>query len=202
MKGRRVGVRLLGALIGVVVGLMVGRAIGAGLSKPFHVFLDRGNPDNHYIPSGWMGDWEDLTFDDTWTTDAHNGTCIKITYSAKAAQGNKWAGMYWQHPANNWGASATGGYDLTGATRLTFWARGEEGGEKIDTFKVGGISGLHPDSSMSQITSVALTKEWKQYAIPLEGKDLSHIIGAFCWSTGKDVNPRGLTMYLDDIQFE
>ena len=198
MRGRAVHMLVAGLWVGVA---MAGQA-AAGLPKPFAVFIDRGNPENHYIPSGWMGDWEDLTFDDTWTTGAHNGTCIKITYAAKAAQGNKWTGIYWQHPANNWGASPTGGYDVSGATRLTFWARGEEGGEKIDTFKVGGISGAHPDSSMSQITSVALTKEWQQYTIPLDGKDLSHLIGGFCWAAAKDANPRGFTFYLDDIQFE
>ena len=177
-------------------------SVSGALPQPFAVFIDRGDPNNHYIPSGWMGDWEDLTFDDTWTTDARAGTCIKITYSARATQGNKWAGIYWQHPANNWGAAPTGGYDLTGATRLTFWARGEEGGEKIETFKVGGINGARPDSSMSQLSSVVLTNAWKQYTIPLEGKDLSHLIGGFCWATSKEANPRGLTLYLDDIQFE
>jgi len=193
--------RVLGITVAVGLLTMAGRAVGA-LPQPFDIFVDRGLPTNHYIPSGWMGDWEDLTFDDAWTANARKNTCIKITYSGRAGQGNKWAGIYWQHPANNWGNSPTGGFDLTGATKLTFWARGEEGGEKIDTFKVGGINGAHPDSSMSQLSSVTLTKEWTEYTIPLEGKDLSRIIGGFCWATSKALNPRGLTMYLDDIRFE
>ena len=178
-------------------------AMAAGLPQPFVVFADRGDPGNHYIPSGWMGDWEDLTVDDTCATNPHGGsTCVKIVYSAKAGQGNKWAGVYWQHPANNWGESETGGYDLSGATKLTFWARGEQGGEMIETFKAGGISGKHGDSAMGNLPMVRLTAEWKQYTIPLEGKNLSHIVGGFCWATSKQSNPNGATFYLDDIQFE
>jgi len=48
-------------------------------------------------PSGWMGDWDDVTFNDSYTTDPHSGAnCIKITYSANGSQGYNWSGIYWQ----------------------------------------------------------------------------------------------------------
>jgi hypothetical protein len=46
---------------------------------------------------------------------------------AKATQGVGWMVIYWQQPPNNLG-DRKGGYDLTGAKQLSFWARGEVGG--------------------------------------------------------------------------
>ncbi len=169
---------------------------------PFYVYADGNSLDNHYIPSGWMGDYQDINFNQNCKEDPYSGsTCIKIVYSAKASQGARWAGIYWQNPANNWG-SKDGGYDLTGATKLTFWARGEKGGERIEEFKIGGIMGEYSDSDSAGIGPVVLTPEWKEYSIDLRGKDLSYIIGGFCWSTNADVNPQGATFYLDEIKYE
>ena len=157
--------------------------------------------DNHYVPSGWMGDTAYIKFNDSYTTNPHSGsTSIKITYSV-GHEG--WAGIYWQDPEGNWGQIKEGGYNLTGATNLTFWARGENGGEKIE-FKVGGITGNYPDSLQPAVSSgvITLTNEWKQYSIDLTGKDLSHIIGGFAWVTNKSNNPNGATFYLDDIKYD
>ncbi len=100
-----------------------------------------------FYPSGWMGDRDDITFDDSWTENPHSKpTSIKITYSAASSQGEGWAGIYWQYPSENWGDKPEG-RDSTGATKLTFWARGEKGGEKAK-FKAGGITGKYPDWGM------------------------------------------------------
>ena len=89
-----------------------------------------------FYASGWMGDWGDITLDTGYSSNVHSSPlCIKITYSADGSQGNDWAGIYWQYPTNNWG-DKTGGRDLTSVTKLTFWARGQLGGEKGE-FKVG-----------------------------------------------------------------
>lgn len=170
--------------------------------KPFPVYSDGRSPDNHYIPSGYMGDYTDVTMEQSSFEEPHSGTtCIKVVYTNEVSQGARWAGVYWQNPANNWG-DRQGGYDLTGASSLTFWARGEKGGERIEEFKMGGITGLYPDSDIAGIGPVLLTNEWKQYTIDLRGKDLSYISGGFCWSTNLDVNPDGVTFYLDDIRYE
>lgn len=156
-----------------------------------------------FYASGWMGDWGDITLDAASTDNPHSKPiCIKIAYSGAESQGNKWAGIYWQYPENNWGDKSEG-RDLTGATRLTFWVRGEKGGEKAE-FKVGGITGNYPDSIQPLVTTgvTVLSNRWQQYTIYLTGKDLSHVIGGFCWVTSKDLNPLGCTIYLDDIRFE
>jgi hypothetical protein len=170
---------------------------------PFYVYADRSSVNNHYIPSGWMGDYGDIKLDTGAKEDPYLGdTCVKIVYNGKAAQGARWAGMYWQQPANNWGTVPDAGFDLTKATKLTFWARGAKGGERIEEFKIGGIMGEYPDSDSAVIGPVILNKEWTQYTIDLKGKDITNIIGGFCWATNIDVNPEGATFYLDEIRFE
>jgi hypothetical protein len=168
----------------------------------FDVYTDRWAPNNHFVPSGWMGDYGDIKFNDGWTENAYSGkNCVKVTYTAKASQGAGWMGIFWQNPANNWG-SRDGGFDLTGAKTLSFWARGEKGGEVITEFKVGGINGEYGDSDSVGMGPVVLASEWKQYAIDLEGVDISYISGGFCFSASKMDNPDGFTIFLDDIKFE
>ncbi|MBL7085115.1 MAG: hypothetical protein ISS43_03280 [Candidatus Omnitrophica bacterium] len=170
---------------------------------PFDVYTERSSISNHFIASGWMGDTGDLKIDDDWTADPHSGTtCIRITYSGKVSQGLRWAGVFWQQPENNWGQIGDAGFDLSGAKQLTFLARGETGSERIEEFKMGGISGDYPDSDVAGIGPVVLTPEWKQYTIDLGGKDLSYVIGGFCFATNVDVNPQGCVFYLDDIRYE
>ncbi len=169
---------------------------------PFYVYADARSINNHFIPSGWMGDYGDIKSDGTSKEDPYLGdSCIKIIYNGKATQGARWAGIYWQNPANNWG-NTDKGFDLSKATKVTFWARGEKGGERIEELKVGGIMGEFSDSDSAGIGPVILNKEWTQYSIDLKGKDMSYIIGGFCWVTNVDVNPEGATFYLDEIKYE
>jgi hypothetical protein len=171
-------------------------------SMPFYVYADARSINNHYIPSGWMGDYGAIKYDGITKEDPYLGdSCIKIIYNGQTTQGARWAGIYWQNPANNWG-TVDKGFDLSKAAKLTFWARGEKGGERIEEFKVGGIMGEYSDSDSASIGPVILNKEWTQYAIDLKGKDMSYIIGGFCWATNIDVNPEGATFYLDEIKFE
>ena len=74
----------------------------------------------------------------------------------------------------------------------------------INEFKMGGMSsGDYPDSDSASTPPIQLTKEWKKYEIDLRGRDLSHVIGGFCWATNIDINnPDGIVFYLDDIQYE
>lgn len=169
---------------------------------PFYVFADRGSINNHFIPSGYMGDYGDIRMDVASKEDPYLGdSCIKIVYTGQATQGARWAGVYWQNPANNWG-TVDAGLDLSKATKVTFWARGAKGGERIEEIKVGGIMGEYSDSDTASIGPVILNKEWTQYSIDLKGKDMSYIIGGFCWTTNIDVNLDGATFYLDEIKYE
>lgn len=195
-------------------------AVGKEAASPdvFYIYKDRGSRLNHYIPSGWMGDYGDLKFNQGWAKSAGDAkrenakpskpaagedTCIQVKYTAERKQGAGWAGIYWQHPANNWG-DKRGGFNLTGYKTLTFMARGEKGGELLDKFFIGGITGQteEGDSDEASITAITLTKDWKKYEIPVAANDLSHIIGGFGFAANADSNPEGFTMYLDEIKLE
>ncbi len=177
-------------------------APAAGDFKTFNIYTDKASPGNHYIPSGWMGDFSDIKLNDRCMENPHSGTTsIKVEYLPRRSQGAGWMGIYWQNPANNWG-SKKAGFDLTGAKKLVFWARGDKGGEIISEFKMGGITGEFSDSDSAGIGPAMLDSDWKQYEIDLTGKDLSHIIGGFCLSANADDNPDGFIIYLDDIKYE
>src|SRR5687768_5450061 len=144
-----------------------------------------------------MGNVEAIGMDEKSTVNPTAGAvCMKLQYKAKDGFG----GVVWQSPANDWG-DRPGGLDLTGAKRLTFWARGEEGGESV-TFKLGviGADKPFPDSGSASLDDVKLTKEWKRYEIDLSGKDLTCIKTGFVWVVGAKGKP--LTFYLDDVRYE
>jgi hypothetical protein len=198
-KKRFLGLIVFAALIFAAVAI---KAQDVPYFEPFNVYTDKNARGNHYAPSGWMGDYTDIAFSDAWKENPHSGTtCIRIVYRPNVSQGARWVGMYWQYPPNNWGEKK-GGYNLTGAKKLTFWARGEKGGERIEEVKIGGITGTYADSDTATAGPIILTTDWKQFEIDLEGRDLSYISGGFCWSTNLDVNLDGATFYLDDMRYE
>jgi hypothetical protein len=150
-----------------------------------------------WAPSGWMGSVESLTLDGDYTDQPpYEGfASIRMRYEGKFG----WVGVAWQSPANNWG-DLEGGYDLTGATALELWARGEYGGEKV-SFGVGIIQKdkAHPDSGIRKIDGIRLTREWQRYTIPLKKVDLSSIkTGFVVVLTGRSTP---VTIYLDSIRF-
>jgi hypothetical protein len=214
------GMLMAGSL--VAIGAEKKKPAAAGAKAPaaedsFYVYAERGSRLNHYVPSGWMGDYGDLKMNQGWIKNASAGkdakkapaagggedTCIQLKYTAERKQGAGWGGIYWQHPANNWG-DKRGGFDLSPYSKLTFMAKGEVGGEVIDKFFMGGITGQteEGDSDEASLSPVTLTKEWKKYEISLKGLDLSHIIGGFGVAANADANPSGFTVYVDDIRYE
>ena len=140
----------------------------------FIVFKEANSGGNHFIPSGWMGDIGDLEYSSYDISNPRSGlTSLRIDYSAKGTNG--WAGIYWQYPENNWGDKGSG-LDLSGATKVTFWARGKNGGEWVKFF-VGGInrapyhnSNFSHEDSFGPIGtgSVRLSKDWQEFTIPLD----------------------------------
>ena len=140
----------------------------------------------------------------TWTRGPHDGkTCIQVKYSGPVPGGVGWAGVYWQSPADNWGTvPGPTGYNLSRASRLTFWVRGTTGSERVQ-FLVGGITGKYGDSLQPAVKTPVLTLSttWRQVTIDLSGTDLTHIIGGFGWVASATGPPDGATFYLDDITY-
>jgi hypothetical protein len=209
--------------LGVVVSSAVFALAADKKSKPevFYVYSESGSKLNHFAESGWMGDFGDLRLDPRWNKGvakpakkapkgkkaeseaemAKDETCFKVTYSSERKQGNGWAGIFWQQPANNWG-DKKGGFDLTGYSKMVFWGKGDKGGETVDKFQLGGIAGKteEGDSDDAYVGPVVLTDKWTEYSIDLTGLDLSHIIGGFMFVVNADTNPNGCVFYIDEVR--
>ncbi len=161
-----------------------------------HVIYGDGKAKENFIPSGYMGDVESIKMDEQSRVNPHAGeTSLKATF----AKDSGWGGVVWQHPANDWG-DQPGGFNLTGAKRLVFHARGAKGGERINFgFGALGADTKFPDSA-GHTQEFTLTDQWKEYAIDVTGKDLSRIKTGFLWSAGAQGNE--LTFFLDEVRFE
>ena len=168
---------------------------------PYVVYSDKADARMKFLPTGWMGDYGDVKVIMGCSDVKYNGAdSIKVVYTGEAKNNAGWAGVYWQYPGNNWGKVK--GMDLTGAKELSFWARGEKGGEVVSEFKMGGITGEFSDSDSRQIGPIVLTNEWQQYTVDLTGADLSNVIGGFCWAASKENNPEGFIVYIDEIFYK
>jgi hypothetical protein len=149
-----------------------------------------------WAPSGWMGSIDSLALDGENNEEVYDGNAsIKMRYEGQLG----WVGVAWQHPANNWGEQ-DGGFDLTGATELELWARGEYGGENI---KIGvGLlekDRAYPDSGITSVDGIVLTRDWQRYSIPLKRLDLSSLKTGFVVTLTGRKTP--VTIYLDSIRF-
>ncbi|MBI4472187.1 MAG: hypothetical protein HY646_05930 [Acidobacteria bacterium] len=139
--------------------------------------------------------------------------------------GRNWGGFLFLHglmevgaatPSLNFGdKSGSAGTDLRGATKLTFWAIGARGGEKIEFFVAGAgrdpVSDRplekhqYPDSTgrIPRIgTLITLSNVWKQYTIDLKGKDLRYILNGLGWTASALHNSNGAVFFVDDIEFD
>jgi hypothetical protein len=177
----------------------------------FPIYTDAAVPDNHYFPAGWMGDAVvpgRVSLTECWYNNPHSGqTSIQVAYTNEVIG---WAGVYWLHPATNWG-DVPGGFDLTEVDRLTFWARSDEDNAEI-RFLIGGVgwdptdtdcSGppleQYPDSVCPKIEQIIkLSQSWTPYTIYLpQSRNYNHVVGGFGWVSEQEV-----TFYLDDIIYE
>ncbi|MFT4549665.1 MAG: hypothetical protein ACI9MB_003639, partial [Verrucomicrobiales bacterium] len=171
-------------------------AMGAKTKLPFSVYAEASVPPT-YIPAGWMGNSEAIDVDPDWAENPKSGkTSMKCSYSAVG----DWGGVVWQSPEGDWGDRA-GGYDFSGAKKLSFWARGAKGGEVVN-FSFGLIAPpkKFTDTAKGSLEGVVLTNQWKRYEIPVAGKDLQRIKTGFSWTVAGNGAP--MVFFLDDIQWE
>ena len=167
------------------------------------------------IPAGWMSGgtspepFIELESGDPGVCHMEVG-CYQITYRP----GGVWGGIYWWPPGcgesgteEAWNRVTRGACginvpeagNLSAVKRLTFWARGEQGRERIE-FRIGAADILpSPGRSLGKVT---LTRDWKQYEVDLEGVNLTNAVGLFLWVASDLDNPKGAVFYLEDIRFE
>lgn len=153
-----------------------------------------------YYPGGRIGDVDDIRV--VADGDRVGRASLKIDYRPRHSGGMGWAGIYLLYPDGNWGQFP--GRDLTGATKLTFWACADH-----DTRVEFSIGGIHdPDlpysDSLQKVSTgiVAVTTAWQRYEIDLKGKDLSSVIGGFAVATSRDQDPDRRSLFLDEIAID
>ncbi len=158
--------------------------------------MAESNAPRAFEPSGYMGKSDAIKMSETTDKPHFGKSAIKAEYNASG----DWGGVVWQSPADDWG-DKPGGFNLKGAKKLTFWARGERGGEKVNfSFGVLGADKKYPDSDKGETGAVKLSTDWEEYSIGLTGKDLAQIKTGFCWVVAGQGAP--VTFYLDDIRWE
>ena len=162
----------------------------------------------NYRPGGFMGDGAIcatcVEINDAFTGKVRpgnsNGFCIRVSYAKSAGKG--FAGVYWTSPDHNWGEHP--GWKVVGASKVSFWAAGEKGGETVE-FKAGGIKSPEKpfsDAFEANLGKVRLDNDWRHYEIDLRSCSLKDVIGAFAWSAAANWNASPLVFYLDDIRYE
>ncbi|OQA23742.1 MAG: hypothetical protein BWY59_02543 [Verrucomicrobia bacterium ADurb.Bin345] len=170
------------------------------VEMPFFVLNNKVLPPvMNFALSGFMGDAADLRVSGGYAAMLRDGfPSLRVTYMPAGNSG--WSGAVWQNPANNWG-TADGGYNLSKAKSLKFWARGERGDE-IVSFALGGNSANYPDSDALSSGPIQITGEWLEYVVDLSEVDLRYISAGFGFSVKREENPYGCTFFLDDVRYE
>ena len=168
------------------------------VDMPFVVYSD-GGIEGPYAMTGRLGNKAGLPqLDDSWDAAPHSGkTCIYVRYEDRG----DWVTVAWQNPGNNWG-EVPGGFNLSKASKLTFWAKGESGSEEVE-FMVGmeqPQNAVSRDSFRATTGKVRLKKDWRKYTIPIEKLDRTRLITGFLFRIEGQGKP--VVFFLDDIQFE
>ena len=190
--------------------------------KTFDVYTDLSAAGNHFVMLGRMastGSEDKVGINPGFKIDCYSGaTCIENKFFSSA---NNWGGWYFMNgvlegeetqPKANWGDYPDAGFDLTGATKLTFYAKGKNGGERVEFFafgvgrdaETGEPEKPYPDSSPKvTLGYITLTPSWDEYTINLSGINLSYVLGGFGWVASADENNNDdIIFYLDEIRYD
>ena len=177
---------------------------------------------------------ENVSVTGAWKINPHSGaTCLKFSFTPDKTIPNDFGGYFLMNgvltthnppergdtlePQVNFGEIPKAGLDIIGAKRLTFYAKGDKGGENIK-FMFGGVGWNpdtnqridktpYPDSAHPPGVLLTLTNQWKLYSIDLTGLDTSYVLGGFGWSADALRNPTtiinpSIVFYVDDINIE
>lgn len=168
---------------------------GLKVALPFTLYDEPGGI-AAYVPTGWMGSVDAITVKEDCTTDPKSGQhCIEVKYS----KNDEWGGVVWQNPPGDWG-DKPGGLNVEGAKKLTFWAKGTTGEEKVKFgFGLLGKEKTYFDTAKDEM-EVNLSVQWKQFTFDVSTADLTRIKTGFFWTVAGQGQP--MTFYLDRIVFE
>ncbi len=142
-----------------------------GVALPFWL-------DDHYAPSGFMGDAPARVTTETCPVDAWcSGACRRFRYRAGEAS-DGWAAVAWMHPEGNW-TGRQPGVPVPSNTRLvTFRAWGAEGGETVSFF----VGNWDVDGFSQKLDDVVLESSPRSYRIELDAGLRDDLVFGFGWA--------------------
>jgi hypothetical protein len=184
--------------------------------QTLYVYKDYLDGSNNFTQKAWMGDSYDkipAMSEDAEGRSGSTGILAEINF-----EDHNWGGYMFINgilkagktvPALDFG-DTDAGLNLTGADKLVFYARGENGGERVEFF-LGGL-GVHDffdapyadTLKKATLGFITLEKNWTRYEIPLIDDDLSRVACGFAWMINQRNNRSAdsVRFYLDDIHFE
>ena len=186
-----------------------------------YVYKDFGLTENHFTQKAKMAG-RDMNLvkdmDENWKEDPAFGTsCIRCEQVTREGDWGGWLFLNGYLPQGesiprlNDGSMDGQGLNLSGANALRFFAKGENGGEKVEFFTAGfGYDGEtyqqtadFPDSAHKiSLGEVTLTDSWQEYVIPVEKADMSYIVCGFGYVlSGEMDGSADNVFYLDEILF-
>ena len=229
-RGGKGGQSLLG-LVGTLL------AIGCSVSEPPPPSVAQVPfaVSEYFSPTGFFDDPDGLTLDVDEACaerpEGAQGSCYRVEYAPSLAEDSeKWAGIFWQWPAGNWGAKL-GREVSAGATQVSFYAalvipEGIYPQSVQASFLVGAAAGIDSvtGSPLPYFDDFDLAKEriqldgiLRRYTMELppyveEGEDSTRVYGAFGFVLSAPIimtDPSegekqygSATLYLDDIRWE
>lgn len=191
------------------------------LKSALYVYRDFSDVQNHFTQKskiyGGRGNCV-RNMDENWKQNPYKGeSCIRCQLPLRSGSWGGWLFLNGYIPEGqkvprpNQGTLPHQGLDLRGVRELRFAARGKNGGERVEFFTAGfgydGKSGVklvkYPGSSQKQtLGTVALTKEWQEYRIPLEKEDMTEVVCGFGYvGDGNLIKGKETEFYLDEIRF-
>jgi hypothetical protein len=186
-------------------------------SGKLYVYKDSNDVANRFTQKLWVSDlYASFPMMDETSVGIDDTTGIDVSI---AFPGEGWDGYLFTvgrlqagstDPEPNYG-TYDAGYDLSGAEKLVFYAKGESGLENVEFF----LAGLgydhgnnrqkYADSSRKiSLGTITLTKDWKRYEISLKRKNLKRIACGFGFVASSWENPGASEIHfsLDEIHFE
>jgi hypothetical protein len=188
----------------------------AEADRVLYVYKDFVDGANYYTQKAWISDYNGQIPAMREDAEGRNGTTGIVAHIDLAE--HTWGGYMFVNGVLKAGATVPeldfgttdAGLDLTGATSLTFWARGEHGGEYVEFFMGTLGNDAIKDAPFADTSGklstgyVRLEREWQRFEIPLDGADLTRIGCGFGWVTNEHQSGYGakVDFYLDDIRYE
>jgi len=186
--------------------------------------------DDHFIPSGCMGDCiQSVVIDDVCKDRGPadpQGECHHFVYSVNTAPGALgWAGVLWQTVEQNWG-SQSGRVVAPGATTMHFWAR-TTGADAALTILVGGMDAADAGKACAADTDCAseqclnnactaphhdtlnlsspqtLISTWKEFDLAFPAHSYGpEVMSGFGWTAVMPPATSSIEFYVDDLRWE